>query len=83
MFKNTEIDSLLQTLRSLSARDEEVEELNVLEGMLKSNTFRKAKQVNGIVIVRDKRKRVTPCITLSFTTLQLHLYYLSYVNFLS
>ena len=48
---NTEIDSLLQTLRSLSAHDEEVEELNVLEGMLKSDTFKKAKQVIGIVIV--------------------------------
>lgn len=42
-----EIDSLLQTLRSLSAHDEEVEELKILEGMLKSNTFKKAKQVNS------------------------------------
>lgn len=39
-----EIDSLLQTLRSLSAHDE-VEDLNLLEGMIKSNTFKKAKHV--------------------------------------
>lgn len=46
----TEIDSLLETLRSLSARDEEVEELNILEGMLKSNTFKKAKHVRTITL---------------------------------
>lgn len=45
-----EIDSLLETLRSLSARDEEVEELNILEGMLKSNTFKKAKHVRTIIL---------------------------------
>ena len=42
---DTEIESLLLTLRSLSARDDEVKELNILEGMLKSNTFKRAKQV--------------------------------------
>ena len=45
----TEIDSLLETLKSLSAHDEEVEELNILEGMLKSNTFKKAKQVHTML----------------------------------
>ena len=44
----TEIDSLLQTLRSLSAHDE-VEDLNILEGMIKSNTFRKAKHVCALL----------------------------------
>lgn len=43
-FHLAEIDSLLQTLRSLSAHDE-VEDLNILEGMIKSNTFKKAKRV--------------------------------------
>lgn len=44
MLPLTEIDSLLQTLRSLSVHDE-VEDLNILEGMIKSNTFKKAKHV--------------------------------------
>ena len=46
LLSTTEIESLLLTLRSLSARDDEVKELNILEGMLKSNTFKRAKQVS-------------------------------------
>ena len=67
-FNNIEIDSLLQMLRSLSAHDEEVEELNALEGMLKSNTFKKAKQVNVVSSLeeRDDCVCVTPNIITTF-----------------
>lgn len=40
----TDINSLLDTLKSLSSNEEE-EDLRMLEEMLKSNTFKKAKQV--------------------------------------
>lgn len=41
-----DIDSLLTTLKSLSSHEED-EDLKILEDMLKSNTFKKAKHVSG------------------------------------
>ena len=46
-YASTDIDSLLDTLKSLSY-NEDVEDLKILEDMLKSNTFKKAKQVGGV-----------------------------------
>ncbi len=40
-----DIDSLLHTLKSLSSHEDD-EDLRILEDMLKSNTFKKAKQVS-------------------------------------
>ena len=46
-FPSVDIDSLLDTLKSLSSREEEKEDLKMLEEMLKSNTFKKAKHVGN------------------------------------
>ena len=70
MFCVTDIDSLLDTLKSLSSNEED-EELRMLEEMLKSNTFKKAKQV----------KRGGSCVHLQETALitSLHLLFFSHI----
>jgi len=43
-----DIDSLLDTLKSLSCQEEDEEDLKMLEDMLKSNSFQEAKHVSGL-----------------------------------
>lgn len=43
---SADIDSLLSTLKSLTSNEED-EDLKILEEMLKSNTFKKAKHVSS------------------------------------